>query len=184
MVAGEAGANVASGTAAGILGATIMIDAIDLGPLETMLPYAGPMHLGIIVPDLDRAMESYGRLFGWKWTSTVRVRHEIEGPCATEAELYVAFATGSPLVELIEDRPGTIWTVDSRPLHHFGCWVRDLDEADKILIDAGFAFRGRGRRVGTHRFAYAIYAGRDGLLLEIQDTHFRPGWQTWVDGAK
>jgi len=175
--------DITSGTSAGILGITIVIDAINPGQIQTLLPNAGPMHLGLIVPDLDRAVESYGRLFGWKWTSTVRVRHEIEGPCATEAELYVVFATGSPLVELIEDRPGTIWAADNRPLHHFGCWVRDLDEAGNILIDAGFTFRGRGRRVGTHRFAYAYYGDRNGLLLEIQDTRFRPGWQAWLDGS-
>lgn len=160
-----------------------MINATDLIRIEKVLPYAGPMHLGLIVPDLNRAIESYGRLFGWKWTSTVRVRHEIEGPCAAEAELYVAFAAGSPLVELIEDRPGTIWTAGNTPFHHFGCWVRDLDEAGNILVHAGFTFRARGRRVGTRRFAYAYYGNPDGLLLEIQDARFQPGWQTWLDGA-
>jgi len=183
VAAGEACADIASGPSAGILGATIVIDVSNLSLIKMLLPCAGPMHLGLIVPDLDRAMQSYGRLFGWKWTSAVRVRHEIEGPCAAEAELHVAFAAGSPLVELIEDRPGTIWTAANTPLHHLGCWVRDLDEAGNILIDAGFALRGRGRRVGVHRFAYAYYGNRDGLLLEIQDARFRPGWQTWLDGA-
>ena len=161
-----------------------MIHAAGQTLIQTLLPQCGPLHIGVIVTDLDRAVAGYSQLFGWKWTSAVRVRHELEGPCAAQAELYVAFASGSPHVELIEDRPGTIWSGRNGPLHHLGCWVSDLGEADEILTRAGFALRGRGRRVGTSRFAYAIYGNDDGLLVEIQDAHFQPGWQAWMDGAK
>ena len=167
----------------GVSGETIVIDTADYTPIPALLPQSGPLHIGIVVPDLDRAMEGYRQLFGWKWTSTVRARHELSGPCAAEAELHVAFASGSPHVELIEDRPDTIWSARNGPLHHLGCWVSDLREAGEILTHAGFALRGRGRRVGTTRFAYAIYGNENGLLVEIQDAHFRPGWQAWMDGA-
>ena len=160
-----------------------MIHPIDVAPIEQLLLDSATMHVGFIVPDLDLAMEQYRRLFGWRWTSTVRVRHELEGPCASEEELYVAFASGSPMIELIEDRPGSFWSAGAAPLHHLGCWVTDLDEAGDILIGAGFDFCCRGRRVGTKRFAYAMYRNQDGLILEIQDARFQQAWRSWLDGA-
>jgi len=160
-----------------------MIDTIDAALIQRLLPSNSTMHIGFIVPDLDLAMERYGRLFGWRWTSTVRVRHELEGPCAAEEELYVAFASGAPMIELIEDRPGSIWSAGAAPLHHLGCWVSDLEEAGDVLERAGFRFCGRGRRVGTERFAYALYRNDDGLLLEVQDARFERGWRSWIDSA-
>ena len=161
-----------------------MIDTTTISPLQHLISPSSTMHIGLVVPNLDRAMECYERLFGWKWTSTVRVRHELEGPCATQEELYIAFATGSPLVELIEDRPGSVWTAASGQFHHLGCWVTDLDEAGAVLMNAGFEFRARGRRAGTRRFAYAMFADPDGLLVEIQDARFEQGWRSWLDGAR
>jgi len=161
-----------------------VIHVIDVAPIQQLLSSTSTMHVGFVVPDLDVAMEQYGRLFGWKWTNTVRVRHEMEGPRAAEEELYIAFAAGSPIVELIEDRPGSIWSSVGGPLHHLGCWVTDLEEAGDILTRADFEFCGRGRRVGTRRFAYAMYRNHDGLLLEIQDARFEQGWRAWLDNAR
>jgi len=161
-----------------------VIHANDATPIQHLPLASARMHVGFIVPDLDLAMDQYGRLYGWKWTRTVRVHHELKGPCASEEELYVAFATGSPMIELIEDRPGSIWSAGASPLHHLGCWVTDLEEAGDILTREGFEFCGRGRRVGTSRFAYAIYRNCDGLLLEIQDARFERGWRSLVAAAR
>ena len=161
-----------------------MIEAFEVIASPELISGTSAMHVGFVVPNLDLAMKQYGRLFGWKWTSKVRVRHELEGPCAAEEELYVAFAAGSPMIELIEDRPGSIWSAGPTPLHHLGCWVTDMEEAANVLTRTGFEFCGRGRRVGTRRFAYAIYRNSDGLLLEIQDARFEKDWRTWLNSAE
>jgi catechol 2,3-dioxygenase-like lactoylglutathione lyase family enzyme len=155
----------------------------DIARFAKLLPGSPAMHVGFIVPNLDRAMDQYRDLFGWKWTTPVRVQHELDGPCAAQQELYVAFSAGSPMVELIEDRPGSLWSGDRGALHHLGCWVSDLEDAGRALDQQGFEFCARGRRVGAKRFAYAIYR-RDGFLLEIQDSRFAPGWRAWLETAK
>ena len=89
-----------------------------------MITFDDIYHVGIIVPDMEAAMDELGRRFGCGWRdpsiATVRVRDEggdrILSPRVTFCDRSTPIA-----LELIEAIPGTVWHVGERSqLHHFG----------------------------------------------------------------
>ena len=98
-----------------------------------MITFDDIYHVGIIVPDMEAAMEELGRRFGVGWrdpsTATVRVRDEggdrILAPRVTFCDQSTPIA-----LELIEAIPGTVWDVgESSQLHHFGLYVESVQAA-------------------------------------------------------
>ena len=98
-----------------------------------MITFDDIYHVGIIVPDMEAAMEELGRRFGVGWrdpsTATVRVRDQggdrILSPRVTFCDQSTPIA-----LELIEALPGTLWDVgESSQLHHFGLYVESVRAA-------------------------------------------------------
>jgi len=152
--------------------------------LDQLLPNAPTPHIGMIVPDLLRAMEYYGKLFGWRFAPPRKARHELVGPNPAEEELFITFTLDAPAMELIEARPGTLWSLDRGILQHFGFWVHDLEQSGETLQQAGFKLLGRGRRVGAKHFSYHYYENADGLTIEIGDRRYEEPFNTWLEEAR
>ena len=98
-----------------------------------MITFDDIYHVGIIVPDMEVAMDELGRRFGCGWrdpsTATVRVRDHggdrILSPRVTFCDQSTPIA-----LELIEALPGTVWHVgESSQLHHFGLYVESVQAA-------------------------------------------------------
>jgi len=162
----------------------LAIPTADLQRLRELLPNAPTPHIGMIVPNLARAMDYYGKVFGWKFAAPKRVRHELIGPHPAEEEIYITFTLGAPAIELIEARPGTLWSLDRGILQHFGFWVHNLENSGAILERAGLKLLARGRRVGAKYFTYHLYEGPDGLMVELGDRRYEQGLNAWLDEAR
>ena len=98
-----------------------------------MITFDDIYHVGIIVPDMEAAMEELGRRFGCGWrdpsTATVRVRDQGGDRILTPRVTFCDQSTPIAL-ELIEALPGTLWDVgESSQLHHFGLYVESVQAA-------------------------------------------------------
>ena len=135
-------------------------------------------HIGVVVEQLEAAMEELSRGLGMEWTD---VREHTMMGCP----LRTAFSTnGPPYLELIEGPEGTEWdsTLGSR-IHHLTYWTDDLSEERRRLEDAGFPVvvdgQARGMPVNYHAFE------RAGMRIEAFDTAAKSrlpaGLQDWAD---
>ena len=125
-------------------------------------------HVGVIVEDLDAAMEEMSRSLGLEFNephestygdSHIRVCYSLQGP---------------PYLELIQGEPGSMWSTTGGPhADHVGYFVDDLDasmrrlEAEGLPVDIdGTSYR---KRFSYHRSTHA------GLRVELIDASRREG---------
>ncbi len=84
-----------------------------------------PYHVGMIVPEVEAGMEEVTAALGVTWGRVQRRHVTLEspaGPVPVEV-CYVYSLTGPPYLELIEQRPGTVF--EALGLHHLGLWADD-----------------------------------------------------------
>lgn len=99
-------------------------------------------HIGLAVPDLERAMAEVGALFDLAWrpvlTHSLTVK-DGEGR-AFDIDLPVTFSVGGPFaIEVFHAVPGTpLATPASGWLHHVGYWVDDYPAERERLARLGY----------------------------------------------
>jgi Glyoxalase/Bleomycin resistance protein/Dioxygenase superfamily len=143
-------------------------------------------HVGYVVPDLIEAMERLAASAGLTWASARRLPVRLRtaaGETATQVNLTYS-VQGPPHLELIEERPETIWASEHRGFHHLGYWTDRFADDIEALTGAGFDFEAGA--VDEHgalsRFAYLREPGT-GLRIELRDESRRPATEAWLRGA-
>ncbi len=118
---------------------------------------ADQFHVGIVVEDLDASLEQLSILFGYEWGAEMRTETQVELPDGEMmVEVRFRYSRDTPRVELIQARPGTLWTpVANSGIHHLGYWSDDVAADGAELEQAGYAFEaagsdGRGARLWTY----------------------------------
>lgn len=97
-----------------------------------------PYHVGIIVPEIDSAMEQVTAALGATWGRVQRRDVTLEspdGPVPVEV-CFVYSLTGPPFLELIEQRPGTVF--ETLGLHHLGVWAETASDESARLDGLGW----------------------------------------------
>ena len=97
-----------------------------------------PYHVGMIVPDVPRAMEELTEVLGVSWGRVQRRENLMETPDGPRS-IDVCFAytiDGPPHLEVIEHRPGTVF--GTLGLHHLGVWTNDAASESARLDAAGW----------------------------------------------
>jgi catechol 2,3-dioxygenase-like lactoylglutathione lyase family enzyme len=130
-------------------------------------------HVGIVVPDLEAAMEEMSRLLGLDWTD---VQTRPDG----DRVLRVAFSTSAPRIELIQGNPGGIWTTDSGPrIDHMAFWIKDFEATSAAADDIGLQREAGGTASWGGRWAY-VRGAATGARVELCDERGRPIFdKTW-----
>jgi hypothetical protein len=144
---------------------------------------AGPCHIGVIVGDLREAMATYSSALGLEWAEPRRHTTAFRFPSVNDevVTLDVVWSLGGPIhYELIEDRHGTIWSMDNPGvLHHVGYWIDKLVDAVGVLNGAGFAVEatlpGESPASG---FAYLRHP--EGLRVELMDVRSKPMYDEYL----
>ena len=141
----------------------------------TTAPLVGvtPSQLGMVVENLDVAMDELGRLLGCEWQVLRDGRALI--PYRTRGgvrELPVRGAeslNGPPYLELLQAIPGTVWEPRGVSyLHHMAYEVPDLEAAAVEVERQGFELV--LTQVGPGRLqTFALYQAPHGGLFEIVD---------------
>ena len=126
-------------------------------------------HIGMAVPDLEKAQHEVGTLWDLKWRPVVTRSLSLTG---ADGELYdvdcnVTFSLGGPFaVELWESIPGTpLETPESGWLHHVGYWVPDFAAEGERLAHLGHP------PVLTRDSLPLLNRGPGGLMVEPCDLH-------------
>jgi methylmalonyl-CoA/ethylmalonyl-CoA epimerase len=169
----EGGAN--SGDGAGNGAAVSLLADLSLG--STQLGSAG--QVGILVPDLDKAIDLYGRLFGIDEWQCYRYDQDFMpwsrfGREEGRFEMDIAMGGSNPQIELIQPLAGPSiyheFTGQGRMgLHHLGVFVDSLDAAISLMAGAGYGVtqtaRGYGL-AGDGGFAYFDTDSDLGVVIE------------------
>jgi catechol 2,3-dioxygenase-like lactoylglutathione lyase family enzyme len=139
-------------------------------------------HVGIIVPDVRAARARFTELLGVVWGPIMHM-DEVEYRDADGVDLLlpttICYSTGEPALELIQERPGTVWVRNEHSnLHHIGFWVDDFDATTSALGTAGCPLQlaGRAGEVAPVSFTYQ---GLDdfGVRVELVDATWRDTMQ-------
>ncbi len=117
-------------------------------------------HVGIVVDDLDVALDRLAGLFGYRWSDEIAVEQTITVPGTGQVTVDFRFrySKDKPLIEVIQAQPGTIWEpVAGSGLHHLGYWSDDVVADGADLVAAGYELeatsedRGDGPAWSYHR---------------------------------
>lgn len=131
-------------------------------------------HVGIVVPDLERALDHFGNLLNLSWTPITEVHHLLAG---TTDPVRYAFSVEPPHLELIQAIPGTIFAfAEGSNLHHIGFWTDGLAHESERLVSHGcpremIAFGEQA--YGTDLFAYHLDEYH--VRIELLDPRMRRG---------
>jgi methylmalonyl-CoA/ethylmalonyl-CoA epimerase len=109
-------------------------------------------HIAVIVPDPEKSAKFYEEAFGMHRAGTAR-----RGIYMSDGTVNVAL-----LKQEGDEKLG---------LYHFGMWVDDLDESEKMVVDAGGKYLA-GRPTSPNSFYEAKYKNPDGVVFDL--TH--KGW--------
>lgn len=138
-----------------------------------VLPDLGtPAHAGHVVSDLAEAMQGYTDELGLRWATPVSYGR---GPHASR---FTCSIGGPVTIELIQQVPGTIWSVDGgSPVHHLAYWADDMQDVVDAMVD-------RGLRLEAHGPTFAYLRSGLGMRIELMDRSLAPAWDRWLAGGQ
>lgn len=150
----------------------------------TFIPF---FHVGFLVDDLEKGMESFGKAFGVTWTvpdiGTVDFwqRAEGEGPL----NLVVAYSRqGPPYIELLQSQESGLFnTAQGEGFHHVGMWEPDCEGREAELIKEGIT--PIATQYTSEREIIVSYFDPDalhGVMLELVDEARKPIMEKWFTG--
>jgi hypothetical protein len=141
-------------------------------------------HVGIVVDDLDAALEELGSLFGYEWCPLFAIEISVVLPEGeTMVDLHFVYSKTAPRIEVIRAVPGTPWVpAPGSGLHHAGYWSDDIAADGVRLSERGYSEEARGVRPdGAPIWAY--YRSPRGLRIEIVSRELERGLeQYWASG--
>ena len=136
---------------------------------------ANQFHVGVVVPDLDAELGRLNALFGYEWSDEVALTTPVRFPSGEqEVEIRFRYSRNAPRLEIIQQRPGTLWMpVEGSGLHHLGYWSDDVAADGAALGEAGYAVEAEGvDGNGTPTWAY--FGATDQPRIELVSTSVRP----------
>ncbi|MEU5852621.1 VOC family protein [Saccharopolyspora shandongensis] len=130
-------------------------------------------HVGVVVPDVEKAMRDFESSAGVEW-------HEPQATRLGDWDYRIVFTKGgAPFIELIEGPPGSPWDASAGArFDHLGYWTSSLEAGARRLADQGLPeeFSGcpYGRAFAYHRMDSI------GARIELVDASRQPQFlQTW-----
>jgi catechol 2,3-dioxygenase-like lactoylglutathione lyase family enzyme len=145
-------------------------------------------HVGVRVPDLEKAQQELTRMTGVHWTAPARLPMNVwdprSGPSG-DCEIMISFSVEGPVhVELIQGSPGSYWDAGSAGagLHHFGAWVQDVTWTSERLIAQGWTIELAGAAPENGYGAFAYARSPAGILFE-PERESRELFERWYAGG-
>ncbi len=142
-------------------------------------------HFGIVVPDLDGAMDDLSSQLALTWAPvrhgerTVRHRGRL---VTTDLRLTYSME-GPPHLELIGEARGTPWEPTGGGIHHAGFWVQDLRGTGRLLTRAGMALEATYDAEDGGLLGFAYFTDANGFRVEILDDSRRQSFDDWLAGG-
>jgi catechol 2,3-dioxygenase-like lactoylglutathione lyase family enzyme len=155
--------------------------------LEQLFDFSQFFHVGIRVPDIDKAMAEVGAVMGVTWASVQDRQMSVWLPDEGQVTKHVllTYSVEGPVhLELLQGEPGSIWDGDDSPgAHHFGVWSDDPGGDVQRLLDAGWMLEmaANSPDEGYGRFAYV--RSPTGFLVEPVTSANKPRFERWWAGG-
>jgi Glyoxalase/Bleomycin resistance protein/Dioxygenase superfamily len=132
---------------------------------------ASPFYqVGIIVPELEPAMEELGTALGLSW-GAIRTGDYPPSPIR-----FVFSVEGPPHIELIEGPETGPWSSAGGPrLDHIGYWSQDVPADKRELEGRGLPIDADGEALGNPIFCYHR-APSSGMRVELISSAVREGF--------
>jgi catechol 2,3-dioxygenase-like lactoylglutathione lyase family enzyme len=135
-------------------------------------------HVGIVVADLRDARARLTDLLGTVWGPIMRMDEvEYRDDAGTDLVLPTAicYSASSPSIELIEERPGTVWVRNPHSnLHHIAFWVDGLADASERMATGGCPLQLVGRDADAAPVTFAYHRDESlGVRFELVDASMR-----------
>jgi hypothetical protein len=142
-------------------------------------------HTGIVVPDLDAAMDRLSALAGYKWitplTYTLPFR-TVDG--TRELTSKIVYSLQAPHVELLQEVPDSPWTAaPGNAVHHLGYFTDNLSDTARMLEANGLTFEMTADVPGSDLALFAYYIDAFGTRIEIVDRALFPDFPAFLQSA-
>jgi Glyoxalase/Bleomycin resistance protein/Dioxygenase superfamily len=143
---------------------------------------AAAYHLGIVVPDIDAAMDSLSDAMGLSWADVTSHAFDLRTPAGLE-QMQLAYTysiEGPPFFELMRGPDDSTWSAANGPfVHHVGFWTPDLGSAASHLEAVGMPMEmTSAKSAGPSVFAY--HDSGLGFMIELVDRARKPGLYAWL----
>lgn len=146
-------------------------------------------HIGVVVDDLDAAIEHFRSAFGWSFSESIRMGPlELHAPGEPSGklpvDLKVAWSLDSnPPLELIEGDADSLWGVGpgEHRIHHYGYWVEDIGAAAAAARAGGYEPEVLLTEDGAKGFAYHLRPG--GMRIELIERTSEQPIKAWREGG-
>jgi Glyoxalase/Bleomycin resistance protein/Dioxygenase superfamily len=136
---------------------------------------ADQFHTGVVVADLDKALAELSQLFGYEWCDEIHVEQPVQTPAGdATVEFRFRYSRSTPRLEVIEQRPGTLWVpAGESGIHHLGYWSDDVAADSAAMEGAGYAFEAAGTGPDGG-WAWSYYRSPDGPRIELVSRSLEP----------
>jgi hypothetical protein len=144
-------------------------------------------HVGFVVDDLEKAMASFGAALDLEWATVLSWELELWTPSGTSKvrSTFTYARGGSPSIELLQNEPGSIWTVGAATAHHIGYWSTDLVADGAELASRGYEMIATLASDGGGPTGFSYHAGpAGGTLIELVDASLKPRFARWWSGDR
>jgi hypothetical protein len=143
-------------------------------------------HVGLVVEDLDRTLDTMGKLLNYRWTAPFDVLVPVRFTDGREAKYRCkfVFTMQAPHIEYIQAIPGSsIWeTTSGNAMNHLGYWTSDLAASCREFEAAGMSMEVCGLGPSGEPEGFAYYKTSEGLRFEIIDRSLIPVWDDFLHG--
>lgn len=161
------------------------------GSEAVVIDFSRAYHVGVRVPDIDRAMHEMGSTLGVRWCSLQEREQTVWLPDQGSVNIPLRFtyssatAPASPMhLELLEGAPGSIWDGRVAPgAHHLGVWSDDVRGDTQALVDAGWTLLMAQAPPENGFGAFTYVQPPSGLIVELVWSAIAPMFQRWFDGG-
>jgi hypothetical protein len=147
-------------------------------------------HIGVLVPDLDKAMEEMSRQHGVTFPTPAAIR--LSSPDGSHEDLIrvVYSKDGAPYYELIEaTADGVFGGSGQEKIHHVGIWEEDMAGRVKLLRENGVGVMASGvgltGRPGLIEDATPHWVITEpnalGIRFEYVDLAMKMGIEMWLE---
>lgn len=152
-------------------------------PTSYPLKPADLYHTGIVVPDLDAAMQRLSTMAGYTWTKAIAGPVTIQTDAGIQTvDLRFVYSLTAPHLELIEEVPGTPWTAASaNAVHHLGYFTDHFHATATVLQAQGFVLEMCHTSDGGAPSIFAYYLSSDGVRVEIVDRNAFGDFSTFLE---
>lgn len=151
-----------------------------------MFDITNPFHVGVIVPDVEKAMADYSAATGVTWhrLQSLDLTLIVDGELV-ETSVRFNYTKEGPLQLEVADGPdGGPWDASLYGgLNHLGCWTDDLRGDHERLSGHGWETLHGGADENGDPWGFVFVRSPAGDRIELLDTAMKPMFDRWFAGG-